>query len=193
MGDYKEPGSSQRSLELQAREAFVNQLSPCHFPLLTDGVIVDVDLLATNNRRGRVTLELGSLAKSTQLYDFCVQSGLTLPTIFNVAWALVLGRYIGGDNVGFISVRSAYGLHNVGICEAEIDETNTILQALKDAEKNLKQSFLACSSVSLRELQNATTIDSRQVFNSAVILHDASSEASSVVESDEYSEVQYSS
>ncbi|PGH20058.1 hypothetical protein AJ80_03708 [Polytolypa hystricis UAMH7299] len=181
MGDYREPESV---VVPQAQEA-VGKVSACYFPLLTDGYVLDENVLipAAINRRARLTIDIGSLANGSELYYFCSQHGLALSTIFNKAWALVLGQYTDSDHVSFVSVVSASGAQRIGVCEAPLDETKTIFESLKDAEKDLRERLQAYTPASLAEFVDATAIDGRDAFNSIVVFQEATERNGLVIQS----------
>ncbi|KAI9745822.1 MAG: hypothetical protein M1818_000503 [Claussenomyces sp. TS43310] len=187
MGDYTEPQPFDLGTKKYNSLEFESKLSPCSFPLLTDGIIKN----ETANRQSKIALDIGSPGESRKLYDLCEQHNVMLSTTFYAVWALVLGRYLGIENVTFIAVKSARNIYSIGVCETDLTDTKTVSQVLKEAQENLKRSFLTYSSVSWPEFKQANAVEGRPTFNSIVAVHEADSEMTSVMKTEEHREDEY--
>ena len=67
-------------------------VEPCHLPILDDGIIQDGSLQ---------TIRATSPVSVDSLNRFCRSHNVTLPTVFMLAWSLVLRAYTGSDAVCF--------------------------------------------------------------------------------------------
>lgn len=78
--------------ELEHWTGRLSQVQPCHLPILDDGVAQDGSLQVT---------QAASLPSLDSLNAFCQSQNITLPTIFKLAWSLVLRAYAGSDTPCF--------------------------------------------------------------------------------------------
>ncbi|KAJ5674924.1 AMP-dependent synthetase/ligase [Penicillium maclennaniae] len=171
MGDYGE----ETFVELNTPNVpFELKAGASLFPLLTDGILLDdhqraVPLVASGLDQTRLALELRSDVSAVDLTDFCTRHGVTLLSVLNVAWSLVLAAYADTDVVNVLCVRYAAGVPYVGFSETTIDGERTVQQTLTAAEQQLSTSAAVPLATSLADLQNATALNGRPVFNSIVL------------------------
>ncbi|KAH8665645.1 hypothetical protein BGZ61DRAFT_401297, partial [Ilyonectria robusta] len=78
--------------ELEYWANVLKHIQPCHLPVLDDGVVQDGSLQVTQAK---------SLPSLDSLNAFCQSRNITLPTVFKLAWSLVLRAYTGSDNPCF--------------------------------------------------------------------------------------------
>ncbi|KAF5027126.1 hypothetical protein F66182_752 [Fusarium sp. NRRL 66182] len=78
--------------ELGYWTGLLNNVQPCHLPILNDGVVQDGSLRVTQAK---------SLPSLDSLNAFCQPRNITLPTMFKLAWSLVLRAYTGSDSPCF--------------------------------------------------------------------------------------------
>ncbi|KAH6970594.1 hypothetical protein BKA56DRAFT_661273 [Ilyonectria sp. MPI-CAGE-AT-0026] len=78
--------------ELEYWTDVLKHVQPCHLPILDDGVVQDGSLQVTQAK---------SLPSLDTLNAFCKSHNITLPTVFKLAWSLVLRAYTGSDNPCF--------------------------------------------------------------------------------------------
>ncbi|XP_044721303.1 AMP-binding enzyme domain-containing protein [Hirsutella rhossiliensis] len=73
-------------------KSYLANVRPCHLPTLTDGE------LAPERLFHEVEIEVPSAAR---MRSFCQENNVTLASIFRLAWAKVLGAFVGDDHVCF--------------------------------------------------------------------------------------------
>jgi hypothetical protein len=166
MGEYAAT-KFESSAALEIMQPANNEFGTCLFPLLTDGVLVD-DVALPQTTQQLTALDLGSLCIAKTLRDFCAQNGLALPTLFNSVWALVLGRFLDSDSIGFVAASGAAGESKEGVCHAQLDKTRSVVEFMKEVELTTMKSFDYYAAGSLSPLSLLTSHSDRQVFNSMV-------------------------
>jgi hypothetical protein len=165
MGEYIAE-NFQLPADLEKMQSAQTEISPCFFPLLTDGVLVNGALPQTTQQL--TALDLGSFCVAKTLRDLCSQNGLSLPTLFSGVWALVLGRYLDSDSVGFVALTSTRSENCEGVCLAQLDRTKSLRDLFKQIDSETRDSFKSYASSSLSPLRLLTANHRRQVFNSVV-------------------------
>jgi hypothetical protein len=86
----------------------------------------------TQQQRQLVTVTLSESIEMLQ--NFCKENSVLLPTVFKAAWALVLGRYLGSEEVKFTSIVEDDVVRSVAPCQFLVDETASILKVLNNIE-----------------------------------------------------------
>ena len=135
----------------------------CRFPQMTDGVVAQTERLMT-------AVHLGQSTKA--LLSYCKFNKIALPTLLRAVWALVLGRYIGAKQVGFATVVSSYRRYRIVLCQAQLDDTITIINLLED----LEVSFAANQSFSIDSLEEFSQFEDsggQRLFNTVITFQDA--------------------
>lgn len=108
-------------------KSYLDGCSPCHFPSL-DAV--------SAAESGSVPVSIGnSIPKIQSFHD---ETKISVSTVFQVAWGLILRAYTGQDSVCFGDVKTAPGDADVigrpidvGICRIEFSDTVTISEILQ--------------------------------------------------------------
>ncbi|GAB1318076.1 hypothetical protein MFIFM68171_08286 [Madurella fahalii] len=145
-------------------------VEPCHLPLLDDGIAQDRSLQA-------VCVE--SPVSIDSLNRFCQSNNITLPTVFKLAWSLVLRAYTGSDRVCFgylVSGRdcldpdgkeNAIGAFaNILTCRADL--SNTLASVLSDIQQDslsdLQHQYCSLAHVQ-RTVSSRKLADQQPIFN----------------------------
>ncbi|ETN41090.1 uncharacterized protein HMPREF1541_03025 [Cyphellophora europaea CBS 101466] len=163
----------EKSQSLEYWKQYLNDLAPCHFPLLNDEADVADELHEISN-----VLELGM-----ELQQFCRDHNLTPASLVQTAWALTLRSYTGLDDVcfGYLSagrdapvadIEDAVGAYiNMLVCRLKLDSSRT----LKDLVDSVQEGFLNSMShqhCSLAEIQHALELR-EPLFNTVMSLQSA--------------------
>ncbi|KAH8805465.1 peptide synthetase [Xylogone sp. PMI_703] len=93
------------------------------------------------------------------LQAFCRKNNVQLPSLFKAAWALVLGRYLGAEQVVFTSIVENGSVRTRDLCQSAVDETATLAKLLKDVESELLNSKAA---------EEPSNSDEKPLLNSCV-------------------------
>lgn len=135
----------------------------CRFPQLTDGVVAPTERRVTAVHLGQST---------AALYNYCKFNKITLPTLLRAVWALLLGRYIGAKQVGFAAIVSSYRRYRIVLCQAQLEDTTTIISLLEDLDAGFSgnPSF---SIDSLEEFSQFKDSDGQRLFNTVVAFQDS--------------------
>ncbi|KAE8368382.1 hypothetical protein BDV27DRAFT_154089 [Aspergillus caelatus] len=141
------------------------------FPTLTDGVILDKE----QTDQAQIPLDLGTVSQGKALAAFCERHGLSVLSVLNVAWAMVLSAYADTEMVGFLFARFVAGVPHVGVYQAEIDGGKSVLKTLVDAEENLQASVSSSALMTPAEFQELSARAGGPAFNSVVMLYDEES------------------
>lgn len=175
MGEYTEPNAFEIPAEKPNYLKNETKVDTCYFPLLTNGVIIEQDAsrkgLDTN--RHVAPIDLGRFSSSGELRAFCAKHNFDAPALFQFAWSVVLASYIGTQNVNFIAVKSQKDKIQVGICEVELDDGASTIEAVKNVEEKMKGSYSTQPRTPLSELQMPMTAEGRPAFNSVVVFQES--------------------
>ncbi|KAH8896009.1 acetyl-CoA synthetase-like protein [Thozetella sp. PMI_491] len=117
-----------------------NGMDACTFPTLTDGRVFDSEV-SMPPRKAHV--DLGDLSDTYILRSFAYKHRISLSTLFSATWAIVLGRYLGIDNVSFAVLTSAEEEHNGGVCRAELNHGYIVRDVLRKLDYTMSESFEA--------------------------------------------------
>ncbi|KAE8382027.1 hypothetical protein BDV26DRAFT_49940 [Aspergillus bertholletiae] len=141
------------------------------FPTLTDGVILDKE----QTDQAQIPLDLGTVSQGKALAAFCERHGLSVLSVLNVAWAMVLSAYADTETVGFLFVRFVAGVPHVGVYQVDIDGSKSVLQTLVDAEEKLQAGVSSSALMTPAEFQELSAREGGPAFNSVVMLYDGES------------------
>jgi amino acid adenylation domain-containing protein/non-ribosomal peptide synthase protein (TIGR01720 family) len=154
-------------------------ISPSLFPRICGTrVHVSVEQCKRVLRSVEVEIEDTSL-----IHQVCAQYELTVSNIIYVAWALVLRCYIQSDAPSFayttsgrdVPVRGAEEtvgpFINVLICHVQLPSEATLLDVLRTVRDDTLDS-LNYQNCSLAEIGHALAIDTAELFNSSISVHD---------------------
>ncbi|KAB5511354.1 non-ribosomal peptide synthetase [Coniochaeta sp. 2T2.1] len=160
--------SQPRSQSLSYWRRYLGGAEPCLFPTLTDGVIRATDTLGSH------VIAFDCL---DEINTYCVESGITLSTLLQFVWALVIRSYTGSDEVVFGYLASGRDVpvdnieHAVGafinllVCRLLISEDTEIGEALDTVRADISAA-MAHQSCSLAEIQHELKLDGA-LFNTA--------------------------
>lgn len=158
--------TNDREADLNFWKAYLAGIEPCFFPVLHDGKPTSHDL-------GSIELQLFDVPA---MQVFCKKFGVTLSSIFQLTWALVLHTYVGQSDVSFGVIASgrdvpvqdieeAVGCFvNMLICRLELSDDSTIHQLLEKLHAHSADA-LAHQGCSLADVQHELQLPS--LFNTA--------------------------
>ncbi|KAI0449217.1 hypothetical protein F5B21DRAFT_520570 [Xylaria acuta] len=128
-------------------ERYLRSVEPCNLPPSPPCQVPD--------QSGDATRVLNLFLPFSQaLREFSSQHGLTLANIFQIAWALVLGRYVNSESVCFGYMTSERGLPiaylddtvgpiiNTHICRVSMGADKPILDLLRENQDSYVQSLM---------------------------------------------------
>lgn len=160
---------SNRDADVSFWKAYLTGIEPCFFPVLHDGVPGPHEV-------GSYELHVQDIAT---MQDFCKKFGVTLSSLLQLAWALVLHTYVGQSDVSFGVVASgrdvpvkgiddAVGCFvNMLICRLELSDESTVHQLLERLQ-NHSVNALAHQGCSLADVQHELQLSS--LFNTGTYL-----------------------
>ncbi|KAE8351820.1 hypothetical protein BDV28DRAFT_149612 [Aspergillus coremiiformis] len=107
--------------ELTYWKSYLDRCSPCHFPALST---------AFPSESGSVPVPLSNITPRIQ--SFCEETEISVSTVVQVAWALVLRAYTGQDSVCFgdVDIEST----GVSIVRVDVSDTVTISDVLQTTQ-----------------------------------------------------------
>jgi len=158
----------------EARDYWMQYLAgiePCYFPDLGDGVQGvprDGVMKVPNIHPGKV-------------HAFCLEWEVTLATIVQTAWALVLNRYTGSATPCFGNITSGRDLPVADVgdilgpligmltCRVQLDRTQTVLETLKKVQEDYLNS-LQYQTFPLASVHNSLGLGRSALFNTVMSL-----------------------
>ncbi|KAK4150585.1 non-ribosomal peptide synthetase [Chaetomidium leptoderma] len=161
--------SQPRSESIRYWKNYLGGAEPCLFPTLGDGKADDEPSLGSH------AITLGSMAK---INDYCMNSGITLSTLLQFVWALVVRSYTGADEVVFgylasgrdipvANIEQAVGAFiNMLVCRLHIPADTEVGEALDTMRADLAGA-MAHQSCSLAEMQHELRLPGATLFNTA--------------------------
>ena len=161
--------SQPRSESIRYWKGYLSGSEPCLFPTLTDGKAVGEPSL------GAHAITLDDMSK---INDYCINSGITLSTLLQFVWALVVRSYTGADEVLFGYLASGRDIpvtnieHAVGafinmlVCRLQIPADTEVGEALDTMRADLANA-MAHQSCSLAEMQHELKLPGATLFNTA--------------------------
>ncbi|KAK4157425.1 non-ribosomal peptide synthetase [Chaetomidium leptoderma] len=161
--------SQPRSESIRYWKGYLGGAEPCLLPTLTDG---ESDLEPS---LGSHAITLGSMSK---VNDYCMNSGITLSTLLQFVWALVVRSYTGADEVLFgylasgrdipvANIEQAVGAFiNMLVCRLRIPADTEVGEALDMMRGDLADA-MAHQSCSLAEMQHELRLPGTALFNTA--------------------------
>jgi amino acid adenylation domain-containing protein/non-ribosomal peptide synthase protein (TIGR01720 family) len=145
-------------------------IEPCHFPILHDETSEVKEL-------GYILFDLR--VAPGQLRTFCDATGVTMSTILQMVWGLVLRCYTGSDQVcfGYITsgrdvavdrIEEAIGpFINMLVCRMQIEGTLPVSQLAEDVQAGYLNG-LEHQHCSLAQIQHALNLTGRPLFNTVM-------------------------
>lgn len=147
---------------------YLEDVEPCDFPSLTDGVKRERTLHVLEKR----------IEQGDQLHAFCAREGVTVSNVLQLVWSLVLRVYTGNDSVcfGYLSsgrdvpipnIENAVGLFiSMLVCRMDLSDGLQVGQALQQIQNDFAQS-MAHQAYSLGEMQHELQLSGKSLFNTA--------------------------
>ena len=147
---------------------YLDDVEPCDFPSLTDGV---------KRERSLHVLEK-QIEQAIDLHAFCAREGVTISNVLQLVWSLVLRVYTGNDSVcfGYLSsgrdvpvqgIENAVGLFiSMLVCRMDLSDGLQVKDALQQIQNDFAQS-MAHQAYSLGEMQHELQLSGKSLFNTA--------------------------
>ena len=161
--------SQPRSESIRYWKGYLDGAEPCLFPAITDGKADEERFL------GSYIISLDGVAEVNQ---YCADSGITLATLLQFVWALVLRSYTGSEEVlfGYLAsgrdipvenIEQAVGAFiNMLVCRLVLPADTEVGEALDTIQTDLADA-MAHQSSSLAEIQHELQIPGATLFNTA--------------------------
>jgi non-ribosomal peptide synthetase component F len=141
---------------------------PCQFPRHEGG----------GSAEGAGALEFEEDASG--ILAFCQQVGVTLASILQTAWALLLRKYTGNNDVCFSYMSSGRDIPIDGveeaigpyvsllICRAEMEGQNSVIDVVKKMQDHYLESLPHQHTLSLAQVQQAVGLHGQSLFNTGL-------------------------
>ncbi len=130
--------SAERETDLAYWRNYLRDATPCIFPTLTDGTQG-----ATTQKCIEIVLE-----NSAPVHQFCKEHAVTVSSLLQLAWAVLLRAYVGTDQVafGYITSGRDIPLQGVGqalgcfvrmmVCKVDISDDMSVLAGLQSVQND---------------------------------------------------------
>ena len=122
----------------------------------------------TGQQQEQARLELQGLNRQV-LDEFCTHRNVALPTIFKTAWAILLQRYLGTDEVGFCSILTRTERNGLSLGRYFVGGGRRISEVLQEVEKDYVKTA-SHEGTSLSGMHEIMVPSGRSIFNSIVIV-----------------------
>ena len=167
--------SAERETDLAYWRSYLKDAAPCIFPTLTDGVKGP-----SSQRCLEITFEDTAI-----INQFCKENAITVSSLLQLAWAVVLKSYVGSEQVSFGYVTSGRDINLQGIsnavgcfvrmmiCKINFDDNMSILTGLERVQNDFITAMDHQRS-SLADVQHDT--QHKSLFNTAFTLQRQSTE-----------------
>ena len=161
--------SQLRSESVSYWRDYLGGSEPCLFPTLADGASDEEPSLGTH------AITLSDMAR---INDYCMNSGITLSTLLQFTWALVVRSYTGADEVLFGYLASGRDIpvpnieHAVGafinmlVCRLQLSAFTEVGEALDTMRADLAEGMVH-QTCSLAEMQHELRLPCATLFNTA--------------------------
>ncbi len=150
-----------------------NEVGACLFPVLTDGTFNE-RTGSTLDPQQSTPIDLGSLRTAEKLRSFCAEQNISpassLSSLFSTTWALVLGRYLDLETVGFVALAGTEAEDLQGVCAANLDKSKSLVESLRQVDQHLKSSFNSYRSNSSSAHPLLDSKDKQFLFNTVVVI-----------------------
>ena len=151
-------------------KTFLDGFKPCHFPAQLDGL----PDLQHDFHETTVKLDVGNRA----VLELCSRHQLTPRSVFQVAWAIVIGCYAGVEDVGFAYCINSGGpsdlkTEKVLVCRAQITAESALLDTMVDVMKNFGVASTH-QNCSITEIQKNLGLEGQPLFNSGLEIQSSS-------------------
>jgi aryl carrier-like protein len=150
-------------------KSYLSDMTPQHFPTLNDGSKLPAEL-------HEVDLDFEDYSK---LQEFCSGNNVTLSSVFQVAWGLVIQAYTQAQDVSFgylaagrvvevADIDEMVGVFvNMLVCRLDLSQGLTHLQLVKQSQLNFLNS-LEHQHTSLAQIQHSLPSFGRSLFNTTM-------------------------
>ena len=149
---------------------YLHGVVPCYLPMINDQAKIESPLRS-------IHLSLDKLSASMR--RFCEQSSVTMPSVFHLAWSIVLRLYTGVEDVAYgylvsgrdvpiTGIQSCIGpFINLMVSRTHLSASSTIssLAQMKQAEYATSLEHQACS---LAHIQHALGLSDQPLFNTMI-------------------------
>lgn len=164
----------------------VADAEPCHLPSLTETGLLP-KMSEDKAERQPMEMEIAELSDMAELQRFTETQGVTVANIFQLAWALVLSKYTGSDDVSFgylangrdvdvEGVNSMVGpLINIMVTRVNLTPDTSVENALQSVQDNFLDGFNH-QRTSLTDILHALNLKGRSLFNTSLSYRHAASE-----------------
>lgn len=154
---------------LQYWTSYLQGVGPCHFPSL-------------NTEHQQSTLQKSvfvDVGKLSVLRDFCKEQGVTLATLFQAVWGIILRCYTQSNTVCFgflasgrdapvLNVQSMIGvLIHMLVCRIDFGGSPSFKDIIKRMQTELSHSLTNQHS-SLADIQGSLELDGQSLFNTVI-------------------------
>jgi hypothetical protein len=155
---------------------YLSEVTPCFFPLLAG--LED----ASDPQRKLESISIDVGISALDLTGFCASKNVTLVNVFQLAWALLLRKYIGSDDVCFGYLSSGRDAPLEGIEEGvgafitmlvsrmELSDSLSLSAALDKIADDLTRT-LPNQHCGLAEIHHALKMGSQPLFNTIISFH----------------------
>lgn len=149
-------------------QSFLHDIRPCHFPSPLEEPRPDDE--PVRFQETVVVLPLGDQA----VQEFCSESQLTPSSVFQTAWAVLINRYAGVEDVCFgydagdEEISSAIpDCDQILICRANITPENPLEKTIRSMLRHFNDAK-AYSRCSIGEAQKLLGLQNKPLFNSSL-------------------------
>jgi hypothetical protein len=154
-------------------KTYFDGFKPCYFPASLDGR----PDLRDNFQESTVKLDVNDGA----FLEFCSRHQLTPHSVFQTAWAIVIGHYAGVEDICFAystnsGEPSDLKADNLLVCRAQITAENLLVDTMADMMRDFDEASMH-RKCSMTEIQKLLGLEGQQLFNSGLqIQHPFASE-----------------
>lgn len=143
-------------------KSLLHDFKPCYFPGLLDGSPASKELFH------ETTIELD--VNNQLVENFCYQQQVTSQILFQTAWAIVINRYAGVEDVSFGTFSDdGTSSDSTFICRTHVTAENSLRQTMMDTQRDFDK-ILAHQECSLAEIQQDLGLEDQPLFNSSLQL-----------------------
>ena len=181
---YLQQSPAEESLQYWGKR--LANTEPCHLPALTETGMLP-EKAGDIPERQPMEMEIAELNDIGDLHKFSESQGVTVANIFQLAWALVLSKYTGSEDVSFgylangrdvdvESVNSMIGpLINIMVTRVNLTPDIPIEKALQTVQDDFLDGFNH-QRTSLSDILHALNLKGRSLFNTSLSYRHAAPE-----------------
>ncbi|KAL3420504.1 hypothetical protein PVAG01_06949 [Phlyctema vagabunda] len=166
MGDNSMPSKMTNMPAHMAAALQENEIT--HFPQLVDSLSSDV------KKRGSCSASWAD--ENCHVVRLCTEHNVTTKTIFKATWALVLGRYTGGESIGYCCLQRKQERYSANLEWAAIDERVRVGDFLERIEAN-EETISTARQYFLADIEHALMKEGKlSALNSFLVAQEAGDE-----------------